>query len=75
VNERGRGDNRALRNETALNADLMRAIDYWVGIPLAFLLTIVYRVQRLIGLATCLALADASVSTGSTRKGCTPAIC
>jgi hypothetical protein len=53
----------------------MRAIDYWVGIPLAFLLTIVYRVQRLIGLATCLALADASVSTGSTRKGCTPAIC
>jgi len=30
----------------------MRAIDYWVGIPLAFLLTIVYRVQRLIGLAT-----------------------
>jgi ADP-heptose:LPS heptosyltransferase len=36
---------------TALNADLMRAIDYWVGIPLAFLLTIVCRVQRLIGLA------------------------
>ena len=30
----------------------MRAIDYWVGIPLAFLLTIVCRVQRLIGLAT-----------------------
>ena len=30
----------------------MRAIDYWVGIPLVFLLTIVYRVQRLIGLAT-----------------------
>ena len=30
----------------------MRAIDYWVGIPLAFLLTIVSRVQRFIGLAT-----------------------
>jgi len=29
----------------------MRAIDYWAGIPLTFLLTIVYRVQRLIGLA------------------------
>ena len=34
-----------------MNADLMRAIDYWVGIPLVFLLTAVYRVQRLIGLA------------------------
>ena len=30
----------------------MRAIDYWVGIPLTFLLTIVCRVQRLIGLAS-----------------------
>jgi len=29
----------------------MRAIDYWLGIPLLFLLTIVHRVQRLIGLA------------------------
>ena len=29
----------------------MRAIDYWVGIPLVFLLTIVCRVQRLLGLA------------------------
>ena len=29
----------------------MRAIDYWVGIPLAWLLTLVCRVQRLIGLA------------------------
>lgn len=29
----------------------MRAIDYWVGIPLVFLLTLAYRVQRLIGLA------------------------
>ena len=29
----------------------MRAIDYWVGIPLTFFLTIVYRVQRLLGLA------------------------
>jgi ADP-heptose:LPS heptosyltransferase len=34
-----------------LTADLMRAVDYWIGIPLAFLLTIVARVQRLIGLA------------------------
>src|SRR5688500_8886001 len=30
----------------------MRAIDYWVGIPLVFLLTLVSRVQRFIGLAT-----------------------
>ncbi len=30
----------------------MRAIDYWVGIPLVFLLTVVYRIQRFIGLAT-----------------------
>jgi ADP-heptose:LPS heptosyltransferase len=29
----------------------MRTIDYWVGVPLAFLLTIVCRIQRLIGLA------------------------
>jgi len=29
----------------------MRAIDYWVGVPLTFFLTIVYRVQRLLGLA------------------------
>jgi ADP-heptose:LPS heptosyltransferase len=29
----------------------MRAIDYWVGIPLVFLLTILARVQRFIGLA------------------------
>ncbi len=30
----------------------MRVIDYWVGIPLVFLLTIVCRVQRFIGLAS-----------------------
>src|SRR6478609_10503415 len=30
----------------------MRAIDYWVGIPLVLLLTLVNRVQRFIGLAT-----------------------
>ena len=35
-----------------MNPDLMRAIDYWVGIPLVFLLTLVSRVQRFIGLAT-----------------------
>jgi ADP-heptose:LPS heptosyltransferase len=29
----------------------MRAIDYWVGIPLMFFLTVVYRLQRVIGLA------------------------
>ena len=28
----------------------MRVIDYWVGIPLAFLLTVVHRFQRLVGL-------------------------
>src|SRR6187549_3329131 len=35
-----------------MNPDLMRAIDYWVGIPLVFLVTLVSRVQRFIGLAT-----------------------
>ena len=35
-----------------MNPDLMRAIDYWVGIPLLFFLTLVSRVQRFIGLAT-----------------------
>jgi len=34
-----------------MNVNLMRAIDYWLGIPLVFLLTVVYRLQRLIGLA------------------------
>jgi ADP-heptose:LPS heptosyltransferase len=29
----------------------MRAIDYWVGVPLTFLLTILLRIQRLIGVA------------------------
>jgi ADP-heptose:LPS heptosyltransferase len=29
----------------------MRVIDYWVGVPLTFFLTIVYRLQRLVGLA------------------------
>ena len=29
----------------------MRAVDFWVGIPLTFLLTLVYRLQRLVGLA------------------------
>jgi ADP-heptose:LPS heptosyltransferase len=35
-----------------LNPDLMRALDYWVGIPLVFVLTLVSRVKRVIGLAT-----------------------
>ncbi len=30
----------------------MRAIDYWVGIPVVFLLTVVSRLLRLVGLAT-----------------------
>jgi ADP-heptose:LPS heptosyltransferase len=30
----------------------MRAIDYWIGIPLVFILTVVCRVQRLVGLVT-----------------------
>jgi len=34
-----------------MNPDVMRAIDYWAGIPLVFLFTLVSRVQRLIGLA------------------------
>ena len=29
----------------------MRAIDFWVGIPLTFVLTVAYRLQRLVGLA------------------------
>ncbi len=36
----------------AVTADLMRAIDYWVGIPVVFLLTVVSRLLRLVGLAT-----------------------
>ena len=34
-----------------MNADLMRAIDYWIGIPLVFALTVVCRLRRLLGLA------------------------
>jgi ADP-heptose:LPS heptosyltransferase len=37
-----------------MNPNLMRAIDYWAGIPLTFLLTIVYRIQRFLGLAPSL---------------------
>ena len=29
----------------------MRAVDFWVGIPLTFLLTALYRLQRIVGLA------------------------
>jgi ADP-heptose:LPS heptosyltransferase len=29
----------------------MRAVDFWVGIPITFFLTLVYRIQRLVGLA------------------------
>ena len=35
-----------------MTPDLMRAIDYWVGIPLLFFFTLVSRIQRFIGLAT-----------------------
>jgi ADP-heptose:LPS heptosyltransferase len=34
-----------------MTPDLMRAIDYWVGIPLVFFSTLVSRLQRVIGLA------------------------
>jgi ADP-heptose:LPS heptosyltransferase len=34
-----------------LNANLMRAIDFWVGIPLTFFLTAIDRILRLVGLA------------------------
>lgn len=37
--------------DATLNPNLMRAIDFWVGIPLTFFLTVVYRIQRLLGLA------------------------
>lgn len=30
----------------------MRAVDFWVGIPLTFLLTLIYGLQRLVGLGT-----------------------
>jgi ADP-heptose:LPS heptosyltransferase len=30
-----------------VNANVMRAVDFWVGIPLCFLLTVVNRIQRL----------------------------
>ena len=34
-----------------MNPNLMRAIDFWVGIPLAFFFTVICRVQRFLGLA------------------------
>jgi hypothetical protein len=37
--------------DATLNPNLMRAIDFWVGIPLTFLLTALYRLQRMVGLA------------------------
>jgi ADP-heptose:LPS heptosyltransferase len=33
-----------------VNPDTLRKIDYWVGIPICFFLTILYKIQRLIGL-------------------------
>src|SRR5262245_5883230 len=38
--------------EAAVNPKLMRAIDFWLGIPLVFLLTVFDGVRRLVGLAT-----------------------
>jgi ADP-heptose:LPS heptosyltransferase len=38
--------------DAAVNPKLMRAIDFWIGIPLVFLLTVVDGVRRLFGLAT-----------------------
>lgn len=40
-----------MMRERPVTANLMRAIDFWIGIPLTFLLTVVYRLQRLMGLA------------------------
>jgi ADP-heptose:LPS heptosyltransferase len=37
--------------DAALNPNFMRTIDYWVGVPLTFLLTLAWRLQRLLGLA------------------------
>lgn len=33
-----------------MNPNTMRKIDYWLGIPVCFFLTILYKIQRLIGL-------------------------
>ena len=33
-----------------MNPDTLRKIDFWVGIPLCFFLTVLYKIQRLIGL-------------------------
>ena len=40
-----------MMRERPVTANLMRAIDFWIGIPLTLLLTVVYRLQRLMGLA------------------------
>ena len=37
--------------ERTVTPNLMRAIDFWVGIPLTFCLTVVCRIQRFLGLA------------------------
>lgn len=34
----------------AMHADRMRAIDYWVGVPLSWLITLWYKVMRIVGL-------------------------
>ena len=34
-----------------MTLNLMRGIDFWLGIPLTFLLTIVDRLRRLVGLS------------------------
>src|SRR5215471_4812150 len=36
--------------EALMRPDLMRQIDYYVGIPLCFCITLLYRLQRLLGL-------------------------
>ncbi len=33
-----------------MNPDTMRRIDYWVGIPICFFLTVIYKISRLLGL-------------------------
>lgn len=33
-----------------MNLDVMRAIDYWVGVPICFLLSLVYKAKKILGI-------------------------
>jgi ADP-heptose:LPS heptosyltransferase len=37
--------------DPTVTPNLMRTIDFWVGIPLTFFLTVIFRIQRFLGLA------------------------